>query len=350
MILACDVGGTKTDVALLERDDASLCIVRRQTYPSRNYGALHEIVSDFLGEDRPRLEAAGFGVAGPVRDGHAKTTNLSWTVDAERLARLLGLDRVSLLNDVEAQAWAVPHLGMGEQYSLQTGAPDGGNVAVIAAGTGLGCAALVRGAGPVRSMASEGGHSDFSPADDFELDLWRRLSREFGHVSVERVVSGPGLFSVYEALRDRDPHGESDWLASALQEGGDPSAVVASAALEGRSGLAEQAALKFLVAYGAEAGNWALRTLSTGGLWLGGGVAPRLILGPDGTPELWRKRATEAFLTRFRDKGRLSTLLEAMPVRMIVGGNGPLLGAGYAALSEAGRAVVPVEREELKGK
>lgn len=197
MILACDVGGTKTDLALFEPVGATLRQVRRETYRSQGHSSLDEIVTSFVGLSPPRLEAAGFGVAGPVHAGLAKTTNLPWTVDGARLARVLGLDRVSLLNDVEAQAWSLLNLDAGEQIALQTGTPDPGNLAVIAAGTGLGCAALVRGEGPMRSLASEGGHADFSPVDEVEIELWRFLRPKYGHVSVERVVSGPGLFRIY---------------------------------------------------------------------------------------------------------------------------------------------------------
>ena len=336
MILACDVGGTKTNLALVEASSAGLQIVRLETYRSRQHASLDEIVATFVGSRPPRLEAAGFGIAGPVLAGRVETTNLPWRVDGARLARGLALGRVSLLNDVEAHAWSVLRLGEADRVTLQAGTPGSGNVAVVAAGTGLGFAALVRGEGPVRSIASEGGHADFAPGDDTEIELLRRLRRRFGHVSVERVVSGPGLFHVYEFLRDESPRDEQSWLAAALQEG-DPSATVAAAALQGRSGLAERAVLFFLGAYGAEAGNWALRTMATGGVWLGGGVAGKLFGGPPGTPAAWRARARDAFLARFRDKGRLSPLLEAISVQVIVNDRAPLLGAAYVALQEAGR-------------
>lgn len=338
MILACDVGGTKTDLALFEAVGTTLTQVRQETFRSRDHGTLHEIVAAFVGLGAPpRLTAAGFGVAGPVRAGQARTTNLPWTVDGARLAQMLGLARVSLLNDVEAQAWSVPWLGAGDQAAVHEGTSDPGNIAVIAAGTGLGYAALVRGDGPIRSLASEGGHADFSPGDETEIDLLRFLRERYGHVSVERAVSGPGLFKIYEFLRSRDLDTETGWLADRLGREGDPTAAVAQAALEGRSVVAERAVLLFLGAYGAEAGNWALTTMATGGVWLGGGVARRLLVGPPGTPETWRTRAREVFVRRFRSKGRLSAILDAIQVQVIVTDQAPLLGAAHFALAEARR-------------
>ena len=351
-ILACDVGGTKTDLALLEPGEHGLAVVRRATYPSRDHAALDEIVADFIGTRPGRLAAAGFGVPGHVLGDRGTATNLPWSVEGARLARALGLPRVSLLNDVEALAWAVPSLAPSDQVTLQPGAAspcgatDGvgrttGTLAVIAAGTGLGYAALVRGLGAQRSLASEGGHADFSPVDDVEIDLLRSLQRRFGHVSVERVVSGPGLFRMYEHLRERQTEAVSEWdedlRALAAQRAGDPSAAVARGALEGRSALAEQAVLRFLGCYGAETGNWALRTFASGGVWLGGGVAHKLLLGPAGTSPAWRARARAAFLARFRAKGRLTALLDTIPVRVIVSDLAAVMGVALFARAERER-------------
>jgi glucokinase len=335
MILACDVGGTKTTLALVELGDGAWRVRRRERYRSREHASLDEIVASFVNPNPPRLTAAGFGIAGPVLGNQVKTTNLPWTVDGPRLARALALGRVSLLNDVEAQAWSVPRLGADEQLTLQPGRPDTGNIAVIAAGTGLGCAALVRGGGPVRSLASEGGHADFSPGDDTEVALLRFLQERYGHVSVERVVSGPGLVRIYEFLRARESAVEPEWFSVALA-GDDPAAAVAESALQGRWTLAERAVLLFLGVYGAETGNWALHTMATGGIWLGGGVARKLLLGPPGTSDSWRTRASEIFLSRFQSKGRMKPLLASIPVRVIVTRDAPLIGAAHFALAEAG--------------
>ena len=351
-VLACDVGGTKTDLALLEPGGHGLEVVRRATYASRDHAALDEVVADFVGSPPERLAAAGFGVPGHVLGDRGTATNLPWSVDGAGLARALGLPRVSLLNDVEALAWALPTLSPSEQVTVQSGAasPGGaaggggdkaGTLAVIAAGTGLGYAALVRGAGQQRSLASEGGHADFSPVDEVEIELLRALQRRFGHVSVERVVSGPGLFRMYEHLRARDPGAVTRWdeelRGRAAEAVGDPSAAVAGAALEGRSTLAEQAVLRFLGCYGAEAGNWALRTFASGGLWLGGGVARKLLLGPAGTSSAWRARARAAFLARFRAKGRFTALLDTIPVRVIVSDRAAVTGVALFARAECER-------------
>lgn len=331
MILACDVGGTKTDIALFRGAGHSLQLQRRETYASRDHGSLVEIVAQFMGPSPDPLLAAAFGVPGPVADGRAKTTNLPWTIEGDRLAKALGLEKVALLNDLEAQAWYLQHLAPSDHSDLQTGVSDTGNMSIIAAGTGLGCASLLRGDGPVRVLGSEGGHADFAPFDDTSDEFVRYLRQRFGHVSVERVVSGPGIYRAYQFLRDRQSSATTDGLAKEL-EVGDPVVAIARAAIEGRSALAEDAVLLFLAAYGAETGNWALRTLSTGGIYLGGGVARKLLVGPPGTPDVWRKRAAQAFLTPLRAKGQLSPLLGAMPVRAIVSDLAALKGSACYAL------------------
>ncbi|MFN0097868.1 MAG: glucokinase [Gemmatimonadaceae bacterium] len=331
MILACDVGGTKTNVALVTASDSRWQTVRFETYRSREHASLHDIMAAFLGASPPALAAAGFGVAGPVIDHRVTTTNLPWNVDGGAIATQLGVPRVSLLNDLEAFAWGVPELGATDQLVLQTGVPDGGNLAVIAAGSGLGVSALIRGTGTVRSLASEGGHADFSPVDDTDIALLQFLRRRFGRVSAERVLSGPGLVNVYEFLRHEGGYEEPEPIdTSAAHAASD----IAGAALSGRSELAEQAVLRFLAAYGGAAGNWALSTLATGGVWLGGGIAHKLLSGPPGTPSGWKARARDAFLTRFRSKGRFSPLLDAMPVHVILTEIAPLMGAARFALNE----------------
>ena len=334
MILACDVGGTKTNVALLAPGAAGFTVTRLQSYASRQHASLNDIITDFLGATPPALDAAGFGVAGPVLDNRVTTTNLPWTVDGAQLSQLLGLPGVSLLNDVEVFAWAVPELGADAHVPVQAGHADAGNLAVIAAGSGLGMSALLRGDGPVRSLASEGGHGDFAPIDDLEIDLLRFLRERFGRVSTERILSGPGLVNVYDFLRHA--HGGHE-PAPIDSSSATAAADIGHAALAGESELAERAVLLFLRAYGAAAGNWALDTMATGGVWLGGGIARKLLVGPTGTSPAWRARAYDAFLSRFRAKGRLSPLLEAMPVHIILTDEAPLMGAARFALAEQGR-------------
>lgn len=330
LFLAGDIGGTKTNLALVTRGAGGFSVTRLQTYHSREHASLSGIVAHFLGGTPPPIAAAGFGVAGPVREHCVRTTNLPWSVNGADLAAQLGLPRVALLNDVEAIAWAIPELERQASIALQAGDADGGHAAVVAAGTGLGMAALLRGDGPVRSLASEGGHADFAPIDEFDIELLRFLQARFGRVSTERVVSGPGLVNIYEFLRVRDGSDGSAVIDTTTPSAG---AEIGHAALTGTSELAERAVLALLRAYGAAAGNWALAVSSGSGLWLGGGLARKLLFGPAGTSEAWRARAREAFLSRFLAKGRLSPLLEAMPVRVIETDEAPLFGATHCALA-----------------
>ena len=321
VILACDVGGTKTNVALLEPAGSSLAIARFESFRSRDHATLDDILVAFAGGHALSLDAAGFGVAGPVIGGRAVTTNLPWEIDARRLAERLGLPAASLLNDVEAHAWSVDRLAPTALLTLQEGAPADGTVAVIAAGTGIGFSALV-GSGTSRvSMASEGGLLAF-------------LRDRHGQVSVERVLSGPGLVNVYEFLREAGGGEEPPWLSAALREG-DPAAAISAAAMGGRSETCSRAVDLFLEAYGAEAGNWALRTLAAGGLYVGGGIARKLLGPAGGAPEAWRARARETFLRGFHDKERMRSLLESVPVRVILDERAPLVGAARFAIESA---------------
>jgi len=335
MILACDVGGTKTNVALLEPNGAALDIVRLETYRSGEHSSLDEIVAAFVARGALPLEAAGFGVAGPVIGGRAVTTNLPWQVDAQRLADRLGLRSAVLLNDVEAHAWSVDLLAETDLVTLQPGTPVGGTIGIVAAGTGFGVSALVKSAGAAVSIASEGGHADFAARTELEAELLAFLRARFGHVSVERVLSGPGLVNVYDFLLESSGANEAEWLRSALREG-DPAATISRAAMEGRSETCARAVDLFLELYGAEAGNWALRTLATGGVYLGGGIAAKL-LGPSSqASDSWRRRAGELFLGGFVGKGRLEPLLLTMPVRVIVNERAPLIGAARCAMTASG--------------
>ena len=330
MILACDVGGTKTNVALLESRGGALEIVRLETFQSREHDSLDEILTVFLRGDALPLESAGFGVAGPVIGGRASTTNLPWSIDARRLADRLGLPSVALLNDVEAIAWAVDSLPGEDLLTLQPGLPEVGNVAVVAAGTGLGVSALVRSAGIMVSLASEGGHADFAARSDLEVDLLAFLRSRHGHVSVERVLSGPGLVSIHQFLRESEGGDEPEWLVSGLRSG-HPAAAIARAAMNGRSQACARAVDLFLGIYGAEAGNWALRTLATGGVYLGGGIAAKLLGAAIGASEAWRNRARDLLLQGFLDKGRHRSILERMPLRVILNEKAPLIGAARCA-------------------
>ncbi len=334
MILACDVGGTKTNVALLEPAGSALAIVRFESFRSRDHASLDDILIAFVGGRALPLDAAGFGVAGPVIAGRAVTTNLPWEIDARRLAERLGLPSVSLLNDVEAHAWSVDRLAPHASLTLQEGAPADGTVAVIAAGTGIGFSALIRSGTTRVSMASEGGHADFAARSPLEAGLLAFLRARHGQVSVERVLSGPGLVNVHEYLRESGGGEEPAWLSTALREG-DPAAAISTAAMEGRSETCSRAVDLFLEMYGAEAGNWALRTLAVGGLHVGGGIARKLLGPATGASEAWLARARETFLRGFHAKERMRSLLESVPVRVILDERAPLIGAARFAIESA---------------
>ena len=318
MILAADVGGTSSRLAVFDVDGGALRLVSEQHYANHEHKGLEEIVRAFVSAHRERVDHASFAVAGPVLGGRVQTPNLPWTVEASALARALGLPTISLLNDLEANAHGIPALGAENLLTLNAGSPAAdGNQAVISAGTGLGEAGIYRGGSESRPFAGEGGHTSFAPTTELEVDLLRFLWRKFGsHVSWERVVSGPGLLNIYEFLRDTGRGAEAPWLAEALRAD-DASAVISRAAQDGTSELCAQALSVFVSAYGAEAGNLALKMLATGGVFVGGGIAPKIV----------GALRQGAFLQAFVNKGRLRGLLETIPVQVILDDRAALLGA-----------------------
>jgi glucokinase len=326
VILAGDIGATNTRLAWFEVADQALAPGPARTYPSQRHAGLAEIVAAFVGEVPGALRHACFGIAGPVRGGRVEGTNLPWVVDARQLAAVLGLDQVIVLNDLEANAWGIAGLRDADFAVLQAGrAEPTGNAAVISAGTGLGQAGLVWDGWRHRPVASEAGHADWAPQDESQLALWRFLAAEVGHVSVERVLSGPGLHNIYRFLRDAQGVAEPGWLADALTSEV-PAAVISRAGLEGRAEICARALSLFAAIYGAEAGNLALRLLATAGVYLGGGIAPRILPALEG----------RTFLDAFRNKGRLQPLLEEIPVRVVLNDHAALLGAARRAAIEAG--------------
>jgi len=325
MILAGDIGGTNTRLAFFEGTPNELTPVAIDVFPSRDHKGPEEIAHAFLAKHNRVAEAACFGIAGAVRNGHAETPNLPWVVDAHEIADELGLPEVGLINDLEANAHGIALLAESDFVVLNAGeAVQNGNRALISAGTGLGEAGLVAdGLGGYRPFPSEGGHADFAPRNELELDLLRYLMGRFEHVSYERVLSGPGLHNIYQFLRDTGRGEEPPWLRDQILHG-DPSAAISKSALEGTSAICTQALDIFVTIYGAEAGNLALKVLATGGTFVGGGIAPRII----------RKLSSTTFMKAFSAKGRVSGLLKDIPVRVITNDKTALLGAGrVAALS-----------------
>jgi glucokinase len=326
VILAGDVGATNTRLAWFEVSKGALVPGVTRTYPSREHASLEEVVAAFVDAAPGRPRHACFGVAGPVRDGRVEAINLPWVVDAKLIAARLGLGEMGLVNDLEANAWGLAALPDADFAVLQLGQPaPTGNAAVISAGTGLGEAGLVWDGRLHRPVASEAGHSDWAPQDELQLGLWRFLTAEVGHVSVERVLSGPGLQNIYRFLRDGQGLAEPGWLADALAREA-PGPLISRVGLEGRAEIAVRALGLFVSIYGAEAGNLGLRLLATAGVYLGGGIAPRIL------PAL----RSPAFLDAFVRKGRLRPLLEEMPVRVVLNDQAALLGAARRAALEAG--------------
>jgi len=322
MILAGDVGGTKVHLALYDFIDGKLKQIRDKQYPAREYSGLEEIVKEFLAADK--VTAACFGVPGPVRDGRLRLTNLPWTLDSRELAAGLVIEHVFLINDLEANGYGVAELSASQIFTLNKGdARQMGNRALISAGTGLGEGYLVWNGHHHIPNPSEGGHADYAPRNEDEIDLLRYLKQKYnGRISFERVVSGPGMINVYEFLREVRGMDEPAWLRERLAAE-DPNAVITELVLAARSEICEKTMDIFVSAYGAEAGNLALKILPVGGLYVGGGIAPRIL----------EKLKDGAFMKAFTDKGRLSQLLVNMPVRVILETSAALLGA--AAYAEA---------------
>jgi glucokinase len=320
-VLAGDVGGTSTRLGLFERAPRPALVAMR-TYGTRDYESIETMTSAFLrdvGVPASSVTAACFGAAGPVIDGVATLTNTPVRVDAHAIAGVLGLAHLSLLNDLEALAHSVPVLSGDELLALQDGRADpSGTIAVIAAGTGLGEATLHHIGDRFVVKASEAGRADFAARTEREITVLRALTRQFGRAAVEHVVSGPGIVNVHKALRADGCDAKIDLTAMDA-----PGAVAESASARKCTTCVEAMDL-FIEAYGAEAGNLALRAVATGGLYLGGGIAPKVLN--------WLK--TGNFLPAFRAKAPFTSLLESIPVNVILNAQAGLLGAArYCSVS-----------------
>jgi len=321
MILAGDIGGTNARLAFFDVADGHFRLVSASVFPSREYAGLDQIVSKFVETAKLHPDAACFGVPGPVRNGRVETSNLPWVIESARLADELNLKKTVLINDLEANAWGIATLDPEDVVSLNQvkGNPEG-NQAVISAGTGLGEAGMYWDGSRYRIFATEGGHADFAPRNELEMELFRYLSGRHGHVSYERIVSGPGLVNVFHFLRDTGRGTEPQWLTDELVHG-DPAPAISSAALDGKCGLCEQAVDLFVSVFGAETGNLALKLMATGGIYLGGGIAPKMLA----------KLSGPLFMNAFVGKGRMQPLLEAMPVKVITNDKAALMGAARCA-------------------
>ncbi len=319
-ILAGDIGGTKVDLAVYSSDSGPRQPIAEARFPSADYPSLESIVSEFLTQKELQVDRARFGIAGPVIGGRVKVTNIPWVVDEQVMQDTLHIPKVTLSNDLEVQALAIPHLEPEDIYPLQAGKADPkGPIAIVAPGTGLGEGFLVPVNGEYITFPSEGGHTDFGPATVQQIELLRYLHERLGHVSYERVCSGIGIPNIYAFLKDTGYAEEPDWLAAELAEAEDHTRVISETALssERTCELCQATINLFVEILGAEAGNFTLKLMATGGVYLGGGI-PRHIL-----PAL----KTDAFLKAFRHKGRFIDILSNVPVNVVLNPKAALLGA-----------------------
>jgi glucokinase len=325
IVMVGDVGGTHSRIAYYDSDGSHLELLVEEIYPSVDYTGLDKILGEFAASHKEKSSHACLAIAGPVREGRIRTTNLPWTVDASQLALELGLETVTLINDLEAIAYSIDLLKPEDFAILNEGKTQAiGNAAIIAAGTGLGEAGLYWNGSQHLPFACEGGHTDFSPADELQDEMLRHLRGRFGHVSWERLVCGPGLLNIYNFLRDAGHGDEPDWLKLEMQQGEHASQITRHG-MDGSSRLCSQALELFVSLYGSEAGNLALKIMATSGVYLGGGIAPKIV----------NELHSQAFLKAFCAKGRMSDLLKDIPIRVILDDKAGLLGAARCAVLKA---------------
>lgn len=323
MILGGDIGGTKTNIAFFEPQGSQLVLKIIEKYPSSKHNSLDEIVLDFIQKHSLKVQTACFGIAGAIHNERVKTTNLPWEVNAESLSKALSGVDVHLINDLEANAWGIDALKEDELVLLHS--PKQiiqGNRALISAGTGLGEAGLYFNDGKYHPFASEGGHADFAPRNDKEIALYKYLAKPFGHVSYERVLSGNGLYNIYQFLNDYNKRSSSKEISEKFKND-DPAKVISEYALEHKDATCEEALDMMVSFYGSEAGNMALRFMAYGGVYLGGGIAPKILT----------KLQSPLFLEAFLSKGRFRSLLESIPINVILNDKTALIGAAYCAQS-----------------
>lgn len=319
-LISGDIGGTKTRLALVDVEGSRVTLIHEQTYSSRQFTDFADILADFASQvSLP--EAAAFGIAGQIHGRMARTTNLDWVIDAAALEARFGFRHISLLNDLEATAWGIAAFGEKDFVTLHAGEPGAqGNRAVIAAGTGLGEAGLYWDGQRHCPYATEGGHVSFSPASPDEFALLNYLQPRYGHVSWERIVSGMGIVNLHDFLRQYRRTPAPRWLEDEISAG-DGAAAISGAALSQRDPVCVETMQCFVRLYGSEAGNLALKSMSRGGLFVGGGIAPKIL-------PLFQ---SGEFIAAFLNKGRMRPLLERMPVKVILNDRTALFGPALYA-------------------
>lgn len=323
MILAGDIGATRVRLAAFQKEGNKLERVIEKTYPSHDHSGLEELIEDFVKSEGVPVHSACFGVAGPVRAGKSKMGNIDWLIDSRQLQFQLKLPSVGLINDLEAYAYGVDALDPKDFITLSEGAEDAeGNRLVISARTGLGIAGLYWDGFRHHPFACEGGHADFAAKNELEMELAQYLRQKFGHVSWERVLSGPGIRNIYDFLRDLKKAEEPDWLRQQIEQAPDPPAVISQLAIEGKAPICEQALSIFVNIYGSQTGNCALNLMATGGVFIGGSIAAKII----------SKMRDPVFMKSFLDKGRMQALLADIPVKIIANDEAGLIGAARYTL------------------
>lgn len=330
MILAGEIGATKTRLAAFESEGNKLTTVVEKIYLSPQESSLPNIITNFVKSEGIPVHSACFGVAGPVRGNLCKISNLAWTIDADELAQLLKLKSVGLINDLEAYAYGIDGLESKDFVTLSEGAEDAtGNRAVISARTGLGEAGLYWDGFRHHPFPCEGGHSSFAPGNALEIELLQYLHEKHGRVSCERVLSGPGIRSIYEFLRDTAKEQEPDWLKDQLASAQDAPALISKLAIEKKAAICEKTLSIFVGVYGSQTGDCALTFMSTGGIFIGGSIAAKIL------PLM----QAPTFMQSFLAKGRMERLLKDMPVKIVLNDNSGMLGAArYTLIQKAFRS------------
>jgi glucokinase len=329
MILAGEIGATRTRLAAYETEGNRLQRVVEKNYVSQQHDGLSGILADFIKTEGIPVHSACLGVAGPVRAGRSKISNLPWVIDSKEVAKQLRLNSVGLLNDLEAYAYGIDGLESKDFITLSEGAEDAeGNRAVISAKTGLGMAGLYWDGFRHHPFACEGGHADFAPRNELQMELLAYLQKKYGRISCERILSGPGIKNIYDFLRDAHKAEEPEWLRTQISAAPDPPALISKLALEGKAAICDQTLSIFVSVFGAQAGNCALNFMSTGGIFIGGVIAAKIV----------PKMKDPLFLESFLDKGRMGTILKDMPVKIVVNDDAGMIGAArYTLIQKAFR-------------
>lgn len=322
-ILSGDIGATNTRIALVEIASNSMCIHWEQTLISSNFNNVQEIIEHVIAISSIQPQLIGLGIAGPIFNQTSKTTNLPWHIDGQSLERALKISKVHLINDLEATAWGIQSLQFNDYFELHSGQPDPhGNIAIIAAGTGLGKAGICRQNNQHQPFPSEGGHTDFAPANQLEWDMLQFFAQRYNHVSWERILSGPGIPIILDFLLQYRKNNLAPTLLENIQQKG--AEIIVAAANAKECPLCEETLTIFTNLYAREAGNYALNIMATGGIYLAGGIAPKIL------PHL---RAPN-FIHNFFNKGRMKPLMQTIPIRILLNNKAALYGAALAAIQQ----------------